>query len=242
MKKTLIALMALAGAAFGADYTIDNAETVWTLNFGSAYTNGYELTGTMAKQGTFWDTDKTAVDGGSQSNSSQRVHMAGGIYGSWDEDFVFTMNVTLGDTISASKQWPVFGEIKGNGTALRFGPYTNVNNTVSLDGVNVTKGTNNLVSVEAGETYTITLTKIGKDVTVAVNGEISGYGTLADSVSGNITDIALGGNTGSDYRINEVVHSISWTKLTVTPTVPEPTTATLSLLALAGLAARRRRK
>ena len=153
------------------------------------------------------------------------------------------MTLTLGSTISASNGWPVFAEVAGNGTSLRFGPYTNMNNTVALDG-NLVKGDNNLVSVEAGKTYTLTLTKIGTEVTIAVDGVISGVGTLADDVSGDITDIALGGNTGSNYRINETVHSLSYGKVTVNeaPAVPEPTTATLSLLALAGLAARRRRK
>ena len=193
MKKTLIALMAMAGAAFGADYT---SETIWTLDFGSEYTNGFQWTGKEGySYGTPWDI--VAVEGGSQTSGSKRVHMAGGTFGSWDTDFVFTMEVTLGDPISASNEWPVFGEIAGSGTALRFGPYTGNNNTVALDG-NLTKddSKNNLVSVASGGTYTI----------------------------------------------NEVVHSASWSVLTPAPAVPEPTTATLSLLALAGLAARRRRK
>ncbi len=226
--------MALAGAAFGADYT---AETAWTLNFGSEYTNGFSWT---AKEGYSYGTpwDIVAVEGGVQTSDSKRVHMAGGVFGSWDKDFVFTMNVTLGDSISASNNWPVFGEIAGSGTALRFGPYTNMNNTVAIDG-NLTKGEgkNNLVSVAPGGTYTITLTKIGKEVTVAVDGVATGYGVLADTVTGNITDVMLGGNQANQYKINEVVHSASMAIL-----VPEPTTATLSLLALAGLAARRRRK
>ena len=241
MKKTIIALMAMAGAAFGADYT---TETAWTLDFGSEYTNGFQWTAEDGySYGTPWDI--VAVEGGSQTNGSKRVHMAGGKFGSWDEDFQFAITLTLGETISASNAWPVFGEIAGSGTALRFGPYTNMNNTVAIDG-NLTKtdGANNLVSVAPGGTYTVTLTKIGKDVTVAVDGTETGHGVLADTVSGNITDIMLGGNQANQYRINQVVHSASYSVLTVnpvTPAVPEPTTATLSLLALAGLAARRRR-
>ena len=245
MKKTLIALMALAGAAFGADYT---TETAWTLNFGKEYTNGYSLTGTMNTQGTFWDVSGNTVEGGVTTASNHRVHMAGGVYGSWNEDFQITLSVTLGETISASNGWPVFAQISGNGTALRYGPYTNAGNYVSLDG-DLTKGsTDTTFSVTGGGTYTITLTKIGTSVSLAVDGKEVSTGTLADSVSGNITDIALGGDTGSNYRINETVHSISYSNVTLTPVtpetpaVPEPTTATLSLLALAGLAARRRRK
>lgn len=241
MKKTLVALMALAGAAFGADYT---TETAWTLDFGKEYTNGFQWN---AKEGYSYGTpwDIVAVEGGSQTSANKRVHMAGGVFGSWDEDFQFTITLTLGNPISASNYWPVFGEIAGRGTALRFGPYTNAGNYVSLDGT-LTKGdTDTTFSVTGGETYTITLTKIGTDVSLAVDGKEVSTGTLADSVSGNITDITLGGNTTNGYRINETVHSVSYSVLTVTPdtpAVPEPTTATLSLLALAGLAARRRRR
>ena len=228
--------MAMAGAAFGADYT---TETAWTLNFGNEYTDGFQWTAEAGySYGTPWDI--VAVEGGSQTNGSKRVHMAGGKFGSWAEDFQFAITLTLGETISASNDWPVFGEIAGNGTALRFGPYTAKDNTVAVDG-NLTKtdGANNLVSVAPGGTYTVTLTKIGKDVTVAVDGKETAHGVLADTVSGDITDVVLGGDKAGNYKINEVVHSASYSVLTL---VPEPTTATLSLLALAGLAARRRRR
>ena len=237
MKKTIIALMAMASAAFGADYT---TETAWTLNFGNEYTDGFQWTAEAGySYGTPWDI--VAVEGGSQTSSSKRVHMEGGMFGSWDEDFQFAITLTLGETISAgTDNWPVFGEIAGSGTAVRFGPYTAMNNTVALDGnLTKTEGANNLVSVAPSGTYTVTLTKIGKDVTVAVDGKETAHGVLADTVSGNITDIMLGGNQANQYKINEVVHSASYSVLTV---VPEPTTATLSLLALAGLAARRRRR
>ena len=245
MKKTIIALMAMAGAAFGADYT---TETAWTLNFGNEYTGGFQWTAEAGySYGTPWEI--VAVEGGTQTNSNDRVHMAGGVFGSWDEDFQFAITLTLGETISAgTDNWPVFGEIAGNNSALRFGPYTGVNNTVAVDGsLTKTEGRNNLVSVAPGGTYTVTLTKIGKDVTVAVDGKETGHGVLADTVSGNITDITFGGRQAdnANNRINEVVHSASYSVLTVnpeTPAVPEPTTATLSLLALAGLAARRRRR
>lgn len=239
MKKTLIALMALACSAMGADY---KADTIWTLDFGSEYgsgTSAYQLTGTLENKGTFWDM--VDVDGGVVTSSEKRVHLAGGVYGSWNEDFVFSMSLTLGNAegaISASNAWPVFGEIGGNGTYVRFGPYTEMNNAVGVDG-NLEKGEGNLVSVEAGEHYIITLTKLGSDITVAVNGTTTAVGTLAAGVTGNITDVVLGGDRNNNYKINEVIHSVSYSTLSV---VPEPATATLSLLALAGLAARRRRK
>lgn len=236
MKKTLIALMALAGIAQAADYEL---EKVWTLNFGSEYTNGYELTGTMASTGKFWDVDGNTVTGGVTTAGNHRVHMAGGNYGNWADNFQFSITLTLGDPISASNGWPVVAEIAGNGTALRFGPYTNDGNYVAIDGsLNPdSKSSDMNFTLEAGNTYTLTLTKIGNNLTLGVDGKDVAFGYFDSAVSGNITDIALGGNTGGNYRINETVHSVSMSKI-----VPEPATATLSLLALAGLAARRRRR
>ena len=143
--------MALAGVAFGADYTVEN---VWTVNFGSAYTNGYEATGSITSITQTWDI--VAVEGGTQTDGSK---------------------------------------------------------------------------------HTITLTKIGNSVSAAVDGVVSSTGTI--NYSGVINNITLGGDTNGYYKLNSVVHSISMSSITV---VPEPATATLSLLALAGLAARRRRK
>ena len=250
--KKYIALTALlaAGSAFAnaAGETTDLAEKllsynstdVWGLSFGSEYTNGYKMDGAMNKQGTFWDVSGHVVAGGVTTASNHRPHLAGGEYGSWTEDFQFTITLTLGETISASNKWPVFAEIVGNGTALRFGPYTGNDNKVAVDG-NVTKGENNLVAVAPGGTYTVDLVKVGNDVTLYVNGALTGAGTLADSVSGNITDIALGGNKTDGYRINETVHSISYKTLSF---IPEPSTfgllAGLGALALVGT--RRRRK
>ena len=239
MKKTIITLMALAGMACAADYTVEN---VWSADFGTAYQGGYQVNGSLTSVGTVWDV--VAVEGGVQTSGDKRVHMAGGVYGSWADDFEFSITLTLGDPISASNGWPVFAEVAGNGTSLRFGPYTNAGNYVSLDG-SLEKGTTDTsFSVASGETYTVTLTKIGTALTLAVDGTVVSNGTLNGNVSGNITDIALGGNTTNGYRINETVHSISYGLVTAaeSPVVPEPATATLSLLALAGLAARRRRK
>ena len=238
MKKTLIALMALAGVACAADYTVTN---VWSADFGTAYEGGYQVNGTLTSVGTVWDV--VAVEGGTKTNGNKRVHMDGGVYGSWADDFQFSITLTLGNPISASNNYPVFAELSGNGSALRFGPYTSETdgNYVSIDGTldSSTKVNDTTFAVEAGGKYTVTLTKIGTALTLAVDGREVSTGSFADAVSGNITSIALGGVSGSNNRINETVHSISYGTVTL---VPEPATATLSLLALAGLAARRRRK
>ncbi len=232
MKKTIITLMALAGVAFGADYTVEN---VWTVNFGSAYTNGYEATGSITSITQTWDI--VAVEGGAQTSGEKRVHLRDDKFGSWDSDFEFSITLTLGDPISASNNWPVFFELAdSDSNKLRVGPYIAAGNTVDMDG-NVTKNEERAASVTAGGTHTITLTKIGNSVSAAVDGVVSSTGTI--NYSGTINNITLGGDTNGYYKLNSVVHSISMSSITV---VPEPATATLSLLALCGLAARRRRK
>ena len=69
---------------------------------------------------------------------------------------------------------------------------------------------------------------------------MAGYTTIGDAyLEQTIDKFALGGRIGgkNGNNANVTVYGASLTKI-----VPEPTTATLSLLALAGLAARRRRK
>ncbi|MBR4108466.1 MAG: PEP-CTERM sorting domain-containing protein [Akkermansia sp.] len=231
MKKTMIALLAMAGAAFGADYTVEN---IWTVNFGTEYgDSGYQISGDLNSVGTVWDL--TAVKGGMQTGEG-RVHLQGGTFGDWSDDFEFSITLTLGDTISASNDWPVFFQLMGNGNDLRVGPYIAESNAVDIDG-NLAKNSEMAATVAPGGTYTITLTKIGSTVSAAVDGVVSSTGTVSN-YSGTISDVFLGGGIHNYYKINSVVHSISMGAVT---TVPEPATATLSLLALAGLAARRRR-
>ena len=232
MKKTIIALMALAGSAFGADYITEN---IWSIDFGSKYTDGYQVSGDLTSIGTVWDV--VGVEGGIQTGS-KRVHLQGGNFGDWSSDFEFSITLTLGETITASNNWPVFFELVGNGTSLRVGPYVADGNVVDIDG-NLTKNEEKAAAVTAGGTHTITLTKIGTSVSASVDGVVSSTGTLATGVSGTIDNVFLGGGNYDYYKINSVIKNISWSSIT---TVPEPATATLSLLALAGLAARRRRK
>jgi hypothetical protein len=65
--------------------------------------------------------------------------------------------------------------------------------------------------------------------------------TSTDTYEFNANDYFTGSMIGEDTMMQFQNGSLTVTGL-VTPMVPEPTTATLSLLALAGLAARRRRK
>ena len=240
MKKTIITLLAMAGVAMGADYT---TETIWTAEFGSQYTSGYTTDG-LTSAGTFHDASKLATVNGAQTKADGRIHMEGGNYGDWSKDFEFSMTLTLtGDSITAGHiselkasstgDWLCLG-VDGSG-ALTFNSKDNTLSSVTTTG-----------SVTVGEEYTFTFTKIGNELTFAA-GDASVTATLGSAFTGTINNIALGGNTGSNNRVPVLVKSIAMSSVTLapepsTPSIPEPATATLSLLALAGLAARRRRR
>lgn len=112
----------------------------------------------------------------------------------------------------------------------------------------------NLVAPTGATPITITLTIKDSEVNYYVNGDSIGTSTLTTSTTDltaeTITTLSLGSWVGSTNNSRSsakfydlAVYSGAMTATEVKAlTVPEPTTATLSLLALAGLAARRRRK
>ncbi len=89
--------------------------------------------------------------------------------------------------------------------------------TLSFDSIDA------LSSFQKGDSFVLTLDGLTLD---------SGYTVTENSFSA----------TGWNVVYDEAMQGSGYTALTLTKAVPEPTTATLSLLALAGLAARRRRK
>ena len=227
MKKTLIALVALAGFAVGAEeYT---ADLVWTADFGSAYTGGYQTTG-LDNVGTVWDAADIATPDGAQTRSNKRIHMADGTYGDWEKDFQYTMALTLtGESITAGH----ISEIKAGSTGKWLCLGVDASGALTLSGSSLSDKTAS-GTVSVGEKYDFVITKIGDTLTMTA-GDASVSATL-NSFSGVINNITLGGNTGSGNRVPVLVSGITWSNV-----VPEPATATLSLLALAGLAARRKR-
>ncbi len=255
MKKTIIALMALAGVAAAADYT---TESLWTANFGSQYTGGY--TTNLTSPGKFWDAGDVATEFGAQTRDNKRIHMAGGTYGDWGTDFELSLTLTLtGENLTAGNISELQADSNGAGDALFLGITSEGKLTLSCkEFITETIGTNKVKSytdlssatstgsLSLDEKYDITLTKIGSVFTLSA-GEVTVSTTLSSSntFSGTINNIALGGDTGSGNRVPVLIESMAMSSVTLipeSPAVPEPTTATLSLLALAGLAARRRRK
>ena len=227
MKKTLIALMTLAGIACGAETvtpTINSGR--YTLNMSSAYTlHAPELYnylyGVFVEGGTLTFDLNIAYTGASATATEALLHVGG---------------EGTGLSIYAI-----------NGTSLQICEKndTSLGSTIAAG---LTEGTSAVAITLTGNANTKTA-----DVSVSVNGGDTIVGTTSLSWS------TMNWNTTTDdygrqcdkYSVNckapgwETHQVASITKLTsgtaTYKAIPEPATATLSLLALAGLCARRRR-
>ena len=198
MKKTIIALMALAGVAAATP-----AEDVTNAILGSGYQAGDAFTLTFT-------IDSTSFDG---YTTAPVITLAP----SWNIDSQAGTYLGFSDT----------DDSVDGGLTTSAASYTSGNTSEVLGTINVgAEGW--FYQVNGLNTLTFTITE----------------STL--SMTKGTTDVATleiaGGLTASSIVVGSRVTGISGLSFTTTPAVPEPTTATLSLLALAGLAARRRRK
>ncbi len=97
-------------------------------------------------------------------------------------------------------------------------------------GVNYLRSVTFSTTLQTGTVYTVTGSN-GGDQSIDITLSWAGGSETKEDFNGNMN----GYNSSIWARVNSA-------NVVVAPAVPEPTTATLSLLALAGLAARRRRK
>ena len=238
MKKTIITLLALAGIATAAF----EETPLWTLDFGNQYSSGYDVTN-HTKEFTYnpeaWSISANAS--GTVTSTTRRVHLVGDIGVTWKDDFALTLTFTLPESITGENNYPVLASLTtGDSAQLYYGPYLGNSNYINIDGHNgtvFTKTVTNQVMLSGGETYTATLTVIDHVATLYVNDSVAAQGKLDSSVyTGTINNLLLGGRKVNDRRMPATFKSVSLSL------IPEPTTATLSLLALCGLAARRRRR
>ncbi len=237
MKNTLIALMALAGVAAADSYTA--AEVNAWINSVSSTVGGskYTLTFTLAD-----DFELSSAQGaliislgtynGNDWNIRQQddKHLGLGTPGS-DGEFAtrYSTDVTYVDLDTANngqaqyKGWFYTGSTNDELAGCKFSIYTENNNTTIT------------FTPDDEDRAAITLQR---DLYIPINNDRGGKTTMVfndyqkNGVSlAYLTDISISYDGGT---------------LTIpphpTPAVPEPATATLSLLALAGLASRRRRK
>lgn len=259
MKKTIIALLSLAGVAMADTFTWDaNQDYSYTWDFSQANTqdnNTGVLGGTVSN--TFVTEDVTDI------GTAIKKGGAAGQY--WETDtnsFLYnaietvttapsTLTVTLDYYYTGGTSW---GEnilhVGAGGTGLAFGlaagGYMSVATGTATDSEFAAAKSD--VQLTANEWNTITFTLSNNQWTATCNGVTSAAKTLgevtwadteAERNKYSIGIKAPGWSSGAT-GLNDSGCKIA--NMTVSYTVPEPATATLSLLALAGLAARRRRK
>lgn len=268
MKKTLIALMALAGMACG-----DTAVTYWSFENGTnsagakVYTSG-EATGTVSTVETGLTTGEILSDDSTAELGKALDFVDGSFVQYSNADLGTTLlygnNVTLSYTIMA---YVMFDGVSGE--QFFFGTGSNDKKRGIALGIQDGK-VDFLAKTVAHKTFNYTLTAdtwyhlafaydhTTNKVALFVNGVSEGTVELGASMAGAgseasdayVTIGAASNNNQQDNFAGQVAHLQVVTGAALgadaikqyAASIPEPTTATLSLLALAGLAVRRRRK
>ncbi|MDO5472368.1 MAG: PEP-CTERM sorting domain-containing protein [Akkermansia sp.] len=235
MKKTLIALAILASQAM--------ADTpVWDLS--SSVTEGDFLYN--ATTGLF--TDNTAIDG-TVLNDKNGVNQI-------QTNICFTLNLTQAQKVSTNTniiKMDMAGDIgltiTDSGLSTIWGDSTNNRSNVSFEtlladgGLFTTANGDKCITLTFVQTYASGVQVWSNTTKHIVDGSLKGStNTSLSSIYINSNYIeavqfAPGWEGDNIVNTNKAFDALAQTKL-----VPEPTTATLSLLALASLAARRRRK
>ena len=245
MKKTLIALMALAGVASAALTEVANM---------SELIDGAKTAGTITLSTEGYDQEVYTLNNGAW-------------YGITNEDLVDTMGKTTGvitmsawiNLDSASNYNMVFGW-GATGTGFKFGTkgddlaFVTKNKLESVSDQSIAAGEWTLVSLSYNLGDTCFRLYVDDENQGFDNNRVMNAVTVKEFAIGSANGNATSGTENFSGQIAgvKVFYSEDWVSgaeivaaMSAAPTinvVPEPATATLSLLALAGLAARRRRK
>ena len=186
---------------------------------GGEYANHGVMEGSIFMDGGTFTMENGAVAGGLTA-------ISGTIY--LNGDVTFTDKVILG-TESTVSTFALLKAANSESDALTL--YISQGSSINADELTVGSGANIAVVLNEGVEYTegmelFTVTGTDADQVAAVQSELGS----------NLSVYEYGNTEGSAAYTGTAIGSI------ITTVVPEPATATLSLLALAALAARRRRK
>lgn len=255
MKKTILALMALAGVA-AADTVITGADLTWDVNApykdcttvdsgnltysgGGWWVNG--PTGTLTQPITLGQNQVLEFSYScdfSSSNSVLTLALANN-NGAVVMGKTYNNEVRLGtttETETAVARGSVFADTESNqGNIANITSYTALKDGVGENANNITFAVNSGSTVNTNDvTFTVAYnTTLSQFVgTLAYDGYTAKI-DLGETFSVNAITATFDGDSAFVGHVNDI-------QLKVT-TVPEPTTATLSLLALAGLASCRRK-
>lgn len=280
MKKTLVALVALAGVAsaevkllYGYDFNtnltgLTDTSTLTNLGTGTTSIGVTSATGSAAGSLATSSTKFGDTGNGSYITSENRmisIENANGIGADTTDGFALTFNFR----VQGSTQWKNSAMFKIGTTAYTLQVGGGQNSMYLFQGSTVAEGAvalANVTGTDAGEWYTIVLNATSTSLTLNMysTGETpalvdSQTYTFTPAVTGELTLFQQGGTDRFDANVRVdnfgvyngvlsdamAIDLIKYEKTNgtlKTKLVPEPTAATLSLLALAGLAARRRRK
>ena len=255
MKKTLVALLALASVASAAELTtiatMDELVAAATWN-GASKVDDMSVTTYSFSDGAYIGGITLGAVNSALQDSSKYITIAAWVnmsdtngvesifgYGAQANGFKFCTN---GSGLQYTAKGVADKETAGVGLAADTWTLVGISfkgGTDAAYGAKYFAGTGNgnfytrelggfAVPSEADQTFAIGSGNSG-NARETFNGQIAGLTIFtSDSVINGVNDVtAIMGTTAPEF---------------VAPSVPEPTTATLSLLALAGLAARRRRK
>ncbi len=228
MKKTLVALMALAGAAM-AEVTLGSYYTADGVNY-DAVDNFYGQTKNeiVAKSGV--TVDKLAFDRGTIGNLLNLTLNTNDLLSS-DSALTTGMELELTSLTLLAREDDMY---QGAGSTL----------AIDINGVTYTSEAAVYSDPAAGHAL-VTYTFAGAQPTFKMGDSLTLSFVLADGTIENVNKIpaaALKGLSAAPTVFNGGWQAAMQLKVEAVTNVPEPTTATLSLLALAGLAMRRRRK
>ena len=240
MKKTLITLLALAGTAFAGTGTITlsgidaNAPIVATSELTLA-----NLTTIVSKANTNKALLGITVDGGVDSEGVEKAdYNWSASVGSWSGTCeLHIYNKKGGETISGNAASSFTYSVEGSTSSFNIKNYFSLENAVKGAITFAYAGAN---ATQAAEGTAVVLSVVYEDGTVK-----SLYGISSSYKYSSNTPVAITYNTDL-LNAPVVTTNVDWSESSLVAAhksllVPEPATATLSLLALAGFAARRRR-
>ncbi|MBE6418194.1 MAG: PEP-CTERM sorting domain-containing protein [Akkermansiaceae bacterium] len=240
MKKTLIALMAMAGVAAAAVPTTyeatfaSNGEAALTWSDGQNASN--ILFGTGATTLDSWMIEFQISDLQDPGTFMCTAPTTAGFVGANDRDGLgIRTSTTTGMRIA----------VNGNNGSQSDG-------LLSITNVNNLSATNPLTLRFAydAKSNTAYLFNVGTGKSISMSTGTTDYTlkSVASSTAAAATTATFYSDGATSYKLVDVTDmstlagKTSFVTYLTTKTIPEPTTATLSLLALAGLAARRRRR